>query len=75
MNAIKSIKQAFTDGNVIITSIHQGYNKRVRIDAKTRHRIPDTNNFFSEWCSEKYANQLALENYGKKLNEFKNYKY
>ena len=75
MNAIKSTREVFESGNVIITAIHQGHNKTVRIDAKTRNRIPDANNFFSKWVSEKYANKLALENYGKKLNEFNTYKY
>ena len=75
MKAIKSIKQWFEDGNVLITAIHQGYNKNVRVDARTRHRVPDADNFFSQWTSERYANQLAMDNYGKKVSEFNNYKY
>ena len=75
MKAIKSIKQCFESDNVIITAIHQGSNKNVRIDAKTRNRVPDKDNFFSRWTTEKYANKLSLESYGKKVNEMNIYKY
>ena len=69
MKAIKSVRHAFESGNVIITNILQGYNNQVRIDAKTRHRIADKDNFFSKWVSYQYANKLALENFGKELSE------
>jgi hypothetical protein len=73
--AIKSVKDAFESGNVIITNIMQGYGQRVRVDAKTRFHKPDMDNRLSEWVSEKYANKLAMENYGKKVNELSVYRY
>lgn len=75
MKAIKSIKQAFESGNIIITSISQGLSKNVRIDAKTRYHVAGQDDAFSEWCSLKYANQLARDNYGKNVNEFNCYRY
>jgi len=75
MKAIKNVKDAFENSSVIITSIMQGHNKTVRIDAKTRFYKPDMDNFFSKWCSEKYANRLAVDNYGKSLSEMRAYKY
>jgi hypothetical protein len=71
MKVIKSVKQAFENDDVIITKIIQGNRNNVRIDAKTRFHIADKENFFSEWVSLKYANRLALENYGKKVHQFK----
>jgi len=77
MKAIKSVKQVFEDRghNVIITKIMQGNGGSVRIDARTRHHVADADNSFSEWVSEKYANRLATENYGRKLSEFNSYTY
>lgn len=69
MKAIKSIKQAIESDNVIITNILQGNNGDVRIDAKTRFHVADADNFFSEWCSYKYANKLYKEKYGKELTD------
>lgn len=68
-------KEVFESDNWVIISIMQGYNNKVRIDAKRRFRIPDTDHFFSEWCTEKYANSLALENYGKNIFDFNCMKY
>ena len=77
MKAIKSVKQVFEDRghSIIITNIMQGTSKSVRIDARTRHHVADADNSFSEWVSEKYANRLAIDNYGKKLSEFNSYTY
>lgn len=75
MKAIKSIKQVFESGNVIITAIQQGNRKNVRIDAKTRFHVADKDNFFSKWVSLDYANRLSLENYGKKVNDFSCWRY
>lgn len=75
MKAIKSVKQAFEDQNVIITKIIQGNSKNVRIDAKTRFNVSDADNFFSEWVSIAYANKLSLERFGKKVNELKSFNY
>ena len=36
----------------IITKVMQGYNGKIRIDAKTRFHISDESNFFSEWCTK-----------------------
>lgn len=74
MNAIESVKECFENGSVIITAIHQGKGM-VRVDAKTRFHIPDANNLFSRWVTEKYAEALSMENYGKKLSELITYKY
>lgn len=69
-----SIKEVFESDMWIITAIHQGHNKMVRIDAKRRFPKADHSSFMSEWCTENYANKLALENYGKKVHDFSNYK-
>jgi hypothetical protein len=71
MKAIKSIKQVFESDNVILTKVLQGRNGIVRIDAKTRFRVPDMDNNFSEWCTEKYASKL----YGKPISQSPVYKY
>jgi hypothetical protein len=65
-----SAKQIFESDNWIITAIHQGNRKNVRVDAKRRFPAADESSFFSEWISLRYANQLSRENYGKKVNEF-----
>jgi len=70
----KSIKEVF-EGDWIITKISQGYNGVVRIDAKRRHHIADEKIFFSEWCTEKYANRLSQDNYGKNVSDFSCYSY
>lgn len=75
MKAIKSVKQAFESDNVIITKVLQGLNGMVRIDAKTRFHQADKDNFFSEWVTEKYANKLSIERFGKKVSELKAYEY
>lgn len=68
-----TIKEVFESW--IITEIMQGCGGEVRVSAKRRYRVSDENNFFFGWCSEKYANVLAVENYGKKVNEFSTYRY
>jgi len=70
-----TVKEVFESDNWIITSILQGFDGAVRINARRRNHIADKPHFFSEWCTEKYANSLAVENYGKKVNEFSTYKY
>lgn len=70
-----SIKEVFESDGWIITAIHQGYSGMVRVDAKRRFPKPDHSSFMSEWCTEKYANILAKENYNKKVNKFSCYKY
>jgi len=70
-----TIKEIFTSNNWIITGILQGYSGMVRIDAQRRYPVADKPTFFSNWCTEKYANRLAVENYGKRIKEFINYKY
>lgn len=69
-----TLKEIFENDNWIITNIMQG--KKVhRIDAKRRFPIADRSNFHSAWGSNDYLNKLAVENYGKKLNEFNCYNY
>ena len=70
-----TIKEVFQHENWVLKGITQGYNGRVRIDAKTRRWIPDEINFFSRWCSQEYAESLAKEYYGRKLEEITNFKY
>jgi hypothetical protein len=70
-----TIKTIFESDNWIITNISQGCGGKVRIDAKTRFYKADQSNQFSEWCSEKYANRISIENYGKKVNELRAYSY
>jgi hypothetical protein len=70
-----SIKTIFESNNWVITSVLQGRNGIVRIDAKTRNRIADGENHFSAWCSEKYANRLAADFYSKKVSDFSCYRY
>jgi len=70
-----TIKEVFESNNWIITKIIQGYNGKVRIDAKTRFHVPDEDNFFSNWCSRDYAERLARDNYGKNVSDFSCYKY
>lgn len=74
-NAITTTKRAFEIGN--ITKIMQGHKKTVRIDAVARNyqEHPDTNRFFSKWVSEKYANRLCQEFYGKNVNQMNTYRY
>ena len=75
MKAIKSIKQAIESDNVMITNIHQGRDGMVRVDSKTRFIVADADNFFSEWCSYRYANKLYKERYGKELKESVAWRY
>ena len=72
--AISGVRECFESDNVIITKIIQGH-AYVRIDAKTRNHVADSDNFFSKWVSEAYAERLARENYGKSLSEFRTYQY
>jgi len=73
--AITSVKDALLNDNVIITKIIQGHSGSVRIDARTRNHIADYDNFFSEWVSFKYANNLCKNIYDKPLTELKAYQY
>ena len=70
-----SIKKVVTSDNWIITSIMQGLNGSVRIDARTRYRVEDGVNHFSEWCSYSYVDRLLKDKYGKKHNEMNCYRY
>jgi hypothetical protein len=70
-----TIKDVITSDNWIITEVTQGSNKDVRINAKTRNRIADGVNHFSQWCKETYANRLSNEVYGKRLTDFRCYRY
>jgi hypothetical protein len=71
---MENLKHIFGSDSWIITSIPQGMGEH-RIDAKRRFPVADKGNFFSKWGSNKYLEKLSRENYGKKLNEFSNYKY
>lgn len=64
-----SIKEVLTNctGSWIITKVMQGYGGKVRIDAKRRFYKPDSQNFFSEWCSRKYADSIMMAEHGRKL--------
>ena len=75
MKVIKSVRQAIESDIVIITKVLQGFNGKVRIDARTRFHVADANNFFSEWVSFKYANRLYREKYGVSLTQHPNFKY
>lgn len=70
-----SIKEIFENDCIIITNIMQGLEGMVRIDAKRRFHKPDSKNRFSEWCSRRYADKLAIEHYGKQLNDFSCYSF
>ena len=70
-----TIKQIFESDNWVITRISQGLRKNVRIDAKTRFFKPGEKNSFSEWCSERYADSLSREKYGKKTRELNAFQY
>lgn len=68
------IKMKYTIKNVIendyvwiITKVMQGYNGKIRIDAKTRFHIADESNFFSEWCTKKYADNIYMNKWEKKI--------
>lgn len=63
-----TIKEVLTSDNWIITKVMQGYSGRIRIDAKTRYHIADGKNFFSEWCSKKYADTILMDKYGRKIS-------
>jgi hypothetical protein len=51
-----------------ITKVMQGFGGRIRVDARRRSYEADGVNFFSEWCSRKYADRLRMEYFGTKLN-------
>lgn len=51
----------------IITKVMQGYDGKIRIDAKTRFHIADKSNFFSEWRTKKYADNIYMNKWGKKI--------
>lgn len=55
----------------IITKVMQGYNGKIRIDAKTRFHIADESNFFSEWCTKKICRQYIYEQMGKTNSNYK----
>lgn len=62
-----SLRQIVSSGNWIITEVKQGYNKQVRISAKTRFYRSGEQNLFCEWYSFSYADRLYRENYGKNI--------
>lgn len=62
-----SLKQIVSSGNWIITEVKQGYDKQVRISAKTRFYRHGEQNLFYGWYSLSYANRLYRENYGKNI--------
>lgn len=72
-----SAKEVLTsNGNKwIITKVLQGYNEKIRIDAKTRFHIPDEANFFSKWISKNYANRIRREEGLKPVNELNCFHY
>jgi L-cysteine desulfidase len=70
-----TIKEVFESDSWIITEIMQGHNNLVRVSAKRRFPKNNLSSFYNEWCTEKYANTLARENYGKNINDFGTYKY
>lgn len=72
---MNTIKEIIVSDNWIITSILQGFDNKIRIDAKTRFYKPDSQNTFSKWCKKDYANRLTREYYGKNTQEFNCYKY
>ena len=70
-----TIKEVFESDNWIITEILQGNGHDVRINARRRFPVADESFILSKWCSVDYANRLAVENYGKKIDEFRAYRY
>lgn len=62
-----SLKQIVLSDNWIITEVRQGYDKQVRISAKTRFYRHGEQNSFCEWYSLSYVNRLYRENYGKNI--------
>lgn len=62
-----SLKQIVSSGNWIITEVKQGYDKQIRISAKTRFYRSGEQNSFCEWYSLSYADRLYRENYGKNI--------
>lgn len=72
-----SAKEVLTsNGNKwIITKVLQGYNGKIRIDAKTRFYIPDEANFFSKWVSKTYADRIRQEEGLKPVNELNCFQY
>lgn len=66
-----TIKEVLTSDNWIVTKILQGYNGRIRIDARRRFHKADEQNHYSEWTTDLYYKQLT----GKKPNDHRNYTY
>ena len=64
-----SLRQIVSSDNWIITEVKQGYDKQVRISAKTRFYRQGEQNSFCEWYSFSYANRLYRENYIKSLEK------
>lgn len=62
-----SLKQIVLSDNWIITEVRQGYDKQVRISAKTRFYRHGEQNSFCEWYSLSYVNRPYRENYGKNI--------
>jgi len=63
-----TIKEVISSDNWIVTKVLVGLGGQVRIDARTWFRKPDSENSFSKWCSEKYAQRQFAEN-GKSMKE------
>ena len=56
-----TLKEVILSDNWQITNAKQGFCGRCRIDAKTRHHVPDGTNYYSEWHSIDYVNKLRRE--------------
>jgi hypothetical protein len=56
-----STKEVLQSDGWIITKVMQGYNGKVRIDAKRRFHKDDSQNLFCEWVTLKYANRCRRE--------------
>ena len=63
-----TLKEVILSGNWQITRAIQGLGGRCRIDAKTRHNVPDGTNY-SEWHSIEYVNNLRREKGYVKIQE------
>lgn len=62
-----SLRQIVSSDNWMITEVKQGYDKQVRISAKTRFYRHGEQNSFCRWYSLSYVNRLYRENYGKNI--------
>lgn len=70
-----TVREVFESDSWILVKIMQGSENCVRIDARRRFPVPDISSFFCEWCSNAYADRLAVCNYNKKLIDLNCYSY